>query len=188
MMYEHIVARMKEVYEGRDVSETGRDHIAMQFNVWGEGHGALYLEIKDGRAYVEPYEYFDRDALITTDAQTLLGIADGKIDPLTYGDLYLEGDPQALEVLKCLSFKEDENKQAREDQEPEEKEAEAEPEKKKGKSRAETVKKKAGAAAHAVKKKAGGAAETVKKKAGSAAGSVRGKIDEVIRKEERKSE
>lgn len=165
MMYEHIVAKLRETYKDMDASFVGK-HFAIQFNVWGEGHGALYMEIKNGRIFIEPYEYFDRDTLISTDADTLLGIADGKIDPTTYGDLYVEGDFYALEILKELSYSPDH-------EEKEEEEIEEKEEKKPKKKR--TVKRKAEDAAEKVKEKAGDAVELIKEKAEDAAELVKEK-------------
>lgn len=181
MMYEHIVAKLRKTYQDLDASFVGR-HFAIQFNIWGEGHGALYMEIKDGRIFIEPYEYFDRDTLISTDADTLLGIAEGRIDPETYGDLYVEGDFYALELLKELTYKPFEADGEETDDEDEEEaitkgraEGPVEAVKEKAEEAAEAVREKAGEAAEAVKERAEEAAEVVKGKAGKAAGTVKGK-------------
>ena len=184
MMYEHIVAKLRDTYKEKDASFTGR-HFAIQFNIWGEGHGALYMEIKDGgQICIEPYEYFDRDTLISTDADTLLGIAAGKIDPASYGDLYVEGDFYALDILKELSYAPDkeENKEEDKKKKPDAKKKTSRSRKAKSKTKAgdavELVKEKAGEAAGAVKEKAGEAAGAVKEKAGEAAGAVKEKAGE----------
>ena len=184
MMYEHIVAKLRDTYKEKDASFTGR-HFAIQFNIWGEGHGALYMEIKDGgQICIEPYEYFDRDTLISTDADTLLGIAAGKIDPASYGDLYVEGDFYALDILKELSYAPDkeENKEEDKKKKPDAKKKTSRSRKAKSKTKAgdavELVKEKAGEAAGAVKEKAGEAAGAVKEKAGEAAGAVKEKAEE----------
>jgi hypothetical protein len=182
MMYEHIVAKLRETYKDKDASFVDK-HFAIQFNIWGEGHGALYMEIKNGHIYVEPYEYFDRDTLITTDADTLLGIASGKINPTTYGDLYVEGDFYALEILKTLSYTGpaddfDAEEDEEEDEESERKKG-SDQHKKKVKERAtdaaEVVREKATDAAEVVKERATDAAEVVKEKATDAAEEVKKK-------------
>ncbi len=197
MMYERIVARLREVYCGMDASGID-EHVAIQFNIWGEGHGALYMEIDEGKIRIEPYEYYDRDTIISTDAETLLGIASGKIDPTTYGDLCVEGDPSRVRILRDLSMKKPDPVQTEEDQKktkekrnsagrnPGEKEGRK---KKKAHSHrnavkdtaqkaVDTVRQKAESAAETVKGKAGEAAETVKGKAGEAAETVKGKAGE----------
>lgn len=78
MTYEELIATAKDYYEKADASAI-TEHVAIQFNVTGEAAGAYYLEIKDGKAYVEPYEYYDRDLLVTADTKTLLSIATGKL-------------------------------------------------------------------------------------------------------------
>ena len=62
------------------------------------------MEVKDGKLFVEPYEYFDRDALFICSAQTLRDLADGKLDPVlafTVQKLKVEGN-----IDKALRFKE----------------------------------------------------------------------------------
>ena len=66
--------------------------------------GIFYVEVKDGKLFVEPYEYFDRDALFICSAQTLRDLADGKLDPVlafTIQKLKVEGN-----IDKALRFKE----------------------------------------------------------------------------------
>ena len=88
---------------GADVSDI-QEHLAYQFNIVGEAEGIFYVEVKDGKLYVEPYEYFDRDVIFTSSAETLQKIADGKLDPVlafTLQKLKVEGN-----IEKALRFKE----------------------------------------------------------------------------------
>lgn len=48
------------------------EHIAVQFNVTGEGEGIFYAELNDGVLAVEPYDYKDNDAVLTADSAALL--------------------------------------------------------------------------------------------------------------------
>ena len=187
MMYEHIVNRLRQVYCHKDASAI-EEHVAIQFNIWGEGHGALYMEIDDGKIHIEPYEYYDRDTIISTDAETLLGIAAGRIDPCTYGDLCVEGDSSRVAILRDLSMTKadrEEDKRSAEGAVSEEGELplrntdEASDSRKKNHPHIDAVKKTAGKAAGTVKKKAGEAAEAAKEKVEEAAGSARGKAGEV---------
>lgn len=41
------------------------------------------MEVKDGQLFVEPYEYYDRDAMFTCTPEVLLKIAEGKMNPVT---------------------------------------------------------------------------------------------------------
>lgn len=55
--------------------------------------------------YVEPYEYFDRDAMFTASAETLMKIAEGKLDPVlafTLQKLKVEGNIDKALKLKDL--------------------------------------------------------------------------------------
>lgn len=73
MTYEELVQEIREIFSTADVSGV-KEHIAYQFNIRGEAEGAFYAEISDGKLYIEPYEYYDRDVLFTTTADTLLKI------------------------------------------------------------------------------------------------------------------
>ena len=102
MTYEEIVKQVKDIAENADVSKV-QEHVAFQFNIEGEAAGAFYLEVKDGKADVEPYEYYDRDVLIICTAQTLLEIVEGKLDPVlayTIKKIRVEGDLGKALLLK----------------------------------------------------------------------------------------
>lgn len=75
MKYEEIVAKVKKAYE--KLVNTG-EHLAAQVNITGEGEGAFYIEGKDQNINVEPYEYYDRDLIITGSADEILNIVKGK--------------------------------------------------------------------------------------------------------------
>lgn len=93
MTYDTLFKTVKELFMKADVSKM-KEHLAFQFNITGEGGGVFYAEIKEGKLYVEPYEYNDRDAIFTCSAETLLKLAEGKLDPVfafTTGNLKLEG-------------------------------------------------------------------------------------------------
>ena len=67
------------------------------------------MEVKEGKLYVEPYEYFDRDAMFTCKAETLLKIAEGKMDPVlavTLQKLKVEGNiEKALRLKELIDHK-----------------------------------------------------------------------------------
>lgn len=105
MTYEEVFAKAKELFMKSDVSGVN-EHLAYQFNITGEGEGAFYAEVKDGQLYVEPYEYYDRDATFICSADTLFKLASGKLDPVlafTIGKLRVEGSiEQALKLNNFL--------------------------------------------------------------------------------------
>ena len=103
MTYSELFAKARELFAHADVSHIG-EHLAFQFNITGEAEGAFYAEVKDGKLYVEPYEYYDRDVIFTCTADTLLKIAAGKADAVlayTTGKLKVDGD-----IGKALMLKE----------------------------------------------------------------------------------
>ncbi|MCM1173845.1 MAG: SCP2 sterol-binding domain-containing protein [Blautia sp.] len=82
MTYADLFYEMKGKFMEADVSGIG-EHLAFQFNIEDENAGGIfYVEVKDGALYVEPYEYYDRDAVFTCAPDVLLKIAEGKLDPV----------------------------------------------------------------------------------------------------------
>ena len=104
MTYADMFSKVKGMLMDADVSDI-HEHLAYQFNITGEAEGIFYAEVKEGKLYVEPYEYFDRDAMFTCSAETLFKIADGKTDPVlafTLGKLKVEGNFDKALKLKDL--------------------------------------------------------------------------------------
>lgn len=93
MTYEEIVAYTKTKLADVDLSDN-KGHLAVQVNITGEGEGAFYIELNDSTAVVEPYEYFDRDAMLTASADVFMAIVEGKKDAVgayLSGSLKVEG-------------------------------------------------------------------------------------------------
>lgn len=104
MTYAEMFAKVKGMLMDADVSDI-HEHLAYQFNITGEAEGIFYAEAKEGQLYVEPYEYFDRDAMFTCTAETLFKLAEGKTDPVlafTIGKLKVEGNIDKALRLKDL--------------------------------------------------------------------------------------
>ena len=103
MKYADFFAEIKSRFMEADVSDI-QEHLAYKFNITGEASGIFYVEVKDGKLHVEPYEYFDRDAMFTGSAETFMKIAEGKLDPVAAVGLLklkVEGN-----IDKALRFKE----------------------------------------------------------------------------------
>ena len=81
-------------------------HLAVQVNIVGEGQGAFYIELLNGKVYVEPYEYYDRDCIFIITAEDFLAICEGTLDPVaafTKGKLKIDGSiDKALEFSKIV--------------------------------------------------------------------------------------
>lgn len=104
MTYDEVFTKFKDMFKDADVSKV-KEHLAYQFNITGEGAGAFYAEVKDGKLSIEPYEYFDRDALFICSADNLFKIISGELDPVkafTFGKLKVEGNIDKALKIKDL--------------------------------------------------------------------------------------
>ena len=102
MKYEDIIEKMREKIAKKDVTCI-KNHLAYQFNITGEGEGVFYLEVSEGKAHVEPYDYHDRDACFICSAKVLFDMMEGMADPVdafTKGELQVEGDLEKALMLK----------------------------------------------------------------------------------------
>lgn len=109
MTYADFFYEIKNKFMGTDVSDIG-EHLAFQFNIEDEEAGGIfYVEVKEGQLFVEPYEYYDRDAIFIAGPDTFLQIADGKIDPVwafTTQKLKVEGNiDKALRLKEIIDLK-----------------------------------------------------------------------------------
>ncbi len=106
MTYEQVVAKVKAKYLNADASGV-EGTVAIQVNLVGKSmEGIFYIEAKDGRVNVEPYDYHDNKAVITVNPTNLLKILDKKLDPVlayTTGKVTVDGDPGAVLTLIGLA-------------------------------------------------------------------------------------
>lgn len=107
--YADFFYEIKGKFMGADVSDI-REHLAFQFNIEdAEAGGAFYVEVKEGELFVEPYEYYDRDAMFICAPEVLLEIADGRLDPIaafTEQRLRVEGNlEKALRLKEIIELK-----------------------------------------------------------------------------------
>lgn len=109
MTYADFFNEIKGKFMGTDVSDI-QEHLAFQFNINdAEAGGAFYVEVKEGQLFVEPYEYYDRDAIFICAPDLLLKIADGDLDPVGAffdGRLKVEGNlDKALRLKDIVEMK-----------------------------------------------------------------------------------
>lgn len=114
MTYAEYFYEIKNKFMGTDVSDI-KEHLAYQFDIENEEYGGIfYVEVKNGELFVEPYEYYDRDAKFVADADTLMKIAEGKMDPVwafTTQKLRVEGNiEKALRLKEIIDMKQKEAK------------------------------------------------------------------------------
>lgn len=104
MTFEELVTKVRGQMAETDVSS--QPFLAVQVNITGKDGGVFYIEIKDGKASVEPYEYNDRSCAVTMEQAKFLKLIEGKLDPVlayTTGKLKVEGDlGKALEFSKLV--------------------------------------------------------------------------------------
>lgn len=109
MTYIDLFNELKEKFAGADVSDI-HEHLAFQFNIEDEqAGGAFYVEVKDGELHIEPYEYYDRDAMFICTPDVLFKIADGEMDPVAAfleKKLRVEGNiDKALKLKEIIELK-----------------------------------------------------------------------------------
>ena len=105
MSYEEIINFAKANLK-KTVSKNSAENTAVEFNIYGEGEGAFYIKIKDGKVSLEPYEYYDRDAKIIITANELEKIISREKTPdesFSEGSLTVEGNiDKAREILNAF--------------------------------------------------------------------------------------
>ncbi|MGN0245271.1 MAG: SCP2 sterol-binding domain-containing protein [Lachnospiraceae bacterium] len=108
MTYEEIVAYTKKKVAAANF-KSYKGHLAAQVNITGEGEGAFYIELNDATAAVEPYEYYDRDVILVSNADVFIAILNGKKaaqDAVAAGELKLVGNVEkALELAEAFKKK-----------------------------------------------------------------------------------
>lgn len=105
MTYEQIVELVRKSLKKTAAKEI-KEHIAVEFDIYGEGEGAFYVEISEGKLAVEPYEYYDRDAKIIVTAQELEKIIKGEktpVESIEEGIMMVEGDAEAAAKMMSLA-------------------------------------------------------------------------------------
>ncbi|MCR5776566.1 MAG: SCP2 sterol-binding domain-containing protein [Lachnospiraceae bacterium] len=104
MTFNELVEKVRKLSAKADVSD--KDFLAVQVNITGKESGVFYVEVKDHKINVEPYEYNDRNCAITISLDDFNKLIGGKLDPVvafTTGKLKVDGDTgKALEFSKLL--------------------------------------------------------------------------------------
>lgn len=104
MTFDEILKKVRDIAAKTDVSD--KDFLAVQVNLTGSESGVFYVEVKDHKINVEPYEYNDRNCAVTMKLNDFNKLIDGKLDPVfafTTGKLKVDGDiGKALEFSKLI--------------------------------------------------------------------------------------
>ncbi|MCR5665681.1 MAG: SCP2 sterol-binding domain-containing protein [Eubacterium sp.] len=104
MTFEEIVEKVSTVSAKLDAKKV-KEHIAYEIDIIGEGHGAFYVELINGKIDVQPYEYYDHDIKVVATADEIVGIFEGNSDPVVAngeGRIHVQGNPEDLVVLRDL--------------------------------------------------------------------------------------
>ncbi len=90
---------------GKQVAPEGR--AAVDIKLYGSFEAHMYIEVKDGKVSVEPYDYIERDLEAAVPVDVALAIADGKTtikEAVENGSLYVFGNVQfALKFAKLFN-------------------------------------------------------------------------------------
>ncbi len=104
MKFDELVTKVRGLASNVDVSN--QDFLAVQINITGKESGVFYVEVKDHKISVEPYDYHDRNCAISIKSDDFIKLINGKLDPVaafTIGKLKVDGDVgKALEFSKLL--------------------------------------------------------------------------------------
>ncbi len=116
MTYADFFYDFKQKFDNTDVSDI-KEHLAYQFNIDdAEAGGSFYVEVKEGKLSIEPYEYYDRDAAFTCTPETLNKIISGQLDPIvafTIQKLKVDGSiDKALRLREIIEKKKQKEERA----------------------------------------------------------------------------
>lgn len=101
MTYENLVKAAKKAANAVD-AKVIKEHLAVEFDIEGKGEGAFYVEFTSKAVEVEPYEYYDHDFRVRTDADTALAILNGELTSakaVEVGKAIVEGNEYKIGLL-----------------------------------------------------------------------------------------
>lgn len=104
MTYEELVSFVEKNLKKAEAKKI-EEHIAVEFDVYGECEGAFYVEVNEGEISALPYEYYDRDAKVFITAEELVKIINNEKTPqesFEEGILMIEGNIDAASKLMTL--------------------------------------------------------------------------------------
>ena len=110
MTYEQVVAKVKAKFQDVDASSVD-GVVALQINLEGKNvNGIFYIEVADRNVCVEPYDYYDKDALVEISSEAVIGLSDGTMtleEVLEKGLIKEYGNIEKLKKLHKIVFKRD---------------------------------------------------------------------------------
>ena len=109
MDYFKAFDKVKKTFAKIDVPAK-ESNFAVQVNLTDDDCGGIfYIEMKDKQLFVEPYDYFDNNAVITAKLKDLTDILEGKlssVDAVVSGKITVDGDKdQLIEFINSFKQK-----------------------------------------------------------------------------------
>ncbi len=102
-----FLEKFEEIKKSADADVKFDRDFAIQINLTDEDcNGAFYVEHRNGTVNVEPYDYHDRDAMMTIDSALLIKILAGEVDPVASfltGKFKIDGNVDAVLQLTKIS-------------------------------------------------------------------------------------
>ncbi|MCD8180419.1 MAG: SCP2 sterol-binding domain-containing protein [Firmicutes bacterium] len=98
MTFEQAFLKIKEKFNEADASNTSDFAIQVTFTDEDCG-GTFYAEVKDGKLAVEPYNYYDNDAVLDITKSALLALLGGRMSldkVIENGDASVKGDSSKI--------------------------------------------------------------------------------------------
>lgn len=105
MTLEQLTAKVYQKLKDKDFGSNEGRLFAIQVNLTGKIAGVFYIEILDGRLSVMPYEYIDRDAILSMTMTNCGKLLSGKLDmqeAYHTGKVKIEGDMDKVLILTRL--------------------------------------------------------------------------------------
>ena len=98
MTFEQAFLKVKKKFEQADAS--GLSDFAVQVTFTDEDcGGTFYAEVKDGKLSVEPYDYYDNNAILNISKSALLAFIAGRTSldkAIAGGDAHVQGDASKI--------------------------------------------------------------------------------------------
>lgn len=109
MTFRKVFSAVRKAAGKKDYSCFGEGVYSFEFDVTGEGGGRFYIEVRNGSADIQPYDYKDARCAFTLRADHLLQILSGSVTPAALysaGRLTVRGDtPSAFLLADALGVR-----------------------------------------------------------------------------------
>lgn len=94
---------LRDKFINLDVSNV--EDVVLEFNITGDNGGLFYAKVKDGKLDIQPYNYYNADATISANFDTLMKIINKDINPVCAffkGAIKIKGNINKALVLQNI--------------------------------------------------------------------------------------